>query len=132
MSDKKYKCIHWVLSCCSCCFVLQTFVANILIAVNPYFEIPKLYSPETIKQYQGRSLGTLPPHVYAIGKQGCKKSHGPFMCGWAYVYAKFNAEAVKLRHLSHVQKYILLACINVNIPCIYLYFFTFLFVIFSG
>ncbi|KTF86162.1 hypothetical protein cypCar_00046138, partial [Cyprinus carpio] len=47
-------------------FVLQTFVANILIAVNPYFEIPKLYTPETIKQYQGRSLGTLPPHVYAI------------------------------------------------------------------
>uniref|UniRef100_A0A672KM55 Unconventional myosin-VI n=1 Tax=Sinocyclocheilus grahami TaxID=75366 RepID=A0A672KM55_SINGR len=45
---------------------IYTFVANILIAVNPYFEIPKLYSPETIKQYRGRSLGTLPPHVYAI------------------------------------------------------------------
>ncbi|XP_059369302.1 unconventional myosin-VI-like isoform X2 [Carassius carassius] len=45
---------------------IYTFVANILIAVNPYFEIPKLYSPETIKQYQGRSLGTLPPHVNAI------------------------------------------------------------------
>uniref|UniRef100_A0A671SSW3 Unconventional myosin-VI n=1 Tax=Sinocyclocheilus anshuiensis TaxID=1608454 RepID=A0A671SSW3_9TELE len=45
---------------------IYTFVANILIAVNPYFEIPKLYSPETIKQYHGRSLGTLPPHVYAI------------------------------------------------------------------
>uniref|UniRef100_A0A8C1L1Q1 Unconventional myosin-VI n=1 Tax=Cyprinus carpio TaxID=7962 RepID=A0A8C1L1Q1_CYPCA len=44
----------------------KTFVANILIAVNPYFEISKLYSPESIKQYQGRSLGTLPPHVYAI------------------------------------------------------------------
>lgn len=46
----------------------QTFVANILIAVNPYYDIPKLYSPETIKQYRGRSLGTLPPHVYAIGE----------------------------------------------------------------
>ncbi|XP_039527470.1 myosin VIa [Pimephales promelas] len=45
---------------------IYTFVANILIAVNPYCEIPKLYSPESIKQYQGRSLGTLPPHVYAI------------------------------------------------------------------
>lgn len=50
-------------------FVLfQTFVANILIAVNPYFDIPKLYSPESIKSYQRRSLGTLPPHVYAIGE----------------------------------------------------------------
>ncbi|XP_062266934.1 myosin VIa isoform X2 [Platichthys flesus] len=45
---------------------IYTFVANILIAVNPYYDLPKLYSPETIKQYRGRSLGTLPPHVYAI------------------------------------------------------------------
>uniref|UniRef100_A0A8B9LD92 Unconventional myosin-VI n=1 Tax=Astyanax mexicanus TaxID=7994 RepID=A0A8B9LD92_ASTMX len=45
---------------------IYTYVANILIAVNPYYDIPKLYSSDTIKQYQGRSLGTLPPHVYAI------------------------------------------------------------------
>ncbi|XP_059211845.1 myosin VIa [Centropristis striata] len=45
---------------------IYTFVANILIAVNPYYDLPKLYSPDTIKQYRGRSLGTLPPHVYAI------------------------------------------------------------------
>ncbi len=50
------------------CVLFQTSVANILIAVNPYLDIPKLYSPETIKSYQGRSLGTLPPHVYAIGE----------------------------------------------------------------
>lgn len=40
---------------------------------------------------------------------------------WAYVYAKFNAEAVKLR-LSYVQKYILLACINVKYLCFYLFY----------
>nr|XP_025044924.1 unconventional myosin-VI isoform X3 [Pelodiscus sinensis] len=45
---------------------IYTYVANILIAVNPYFDIPKLYSLETIKKYQGKSLGTLPPHVYAV------------------------------------------------------------------
>uniref|UniRef100_A0A8C0ES99 Unconventional myosin-VI n=1 Tax=Bubo bubo TaxID=30461 RepID=A0A8C0ES99_BUBBB len=45
---------------------IYTYVANILIAVNPYFDIPKFYSSETIKKYQGRSLGTLPPHVFAI------------------------------------------------------------------
>uniref|UniRef100_A0A3Q4H320 Unconventional myosin-VI n=1 Tax=Neolamprologus brichardi TaxID=32507 RepID=A0A3Q4H320_NEOBR len=45
---------------------IYTYVANILIAVNPYFDIPKLYSPDTIKSYQGKSLGILPPHVYAI------------------------------------------------------------------
>ncbi|KAE8603152.1 hypothetical protein XENTR_v10014237 [Xenopus tropicalis] len=45
---------------------IYTYVANILIAVNPYFDVPKLYTSEQIKQYHGKSLGTLPPHVYAI------------------------------------------------------------------
>jgi myosin-6 len=48
-------------------YFLQTYVANILIAVNPYYEIKDLYSSETIKKYQGRSLGVVPPHVFAIG-----------------------------------------------------------------
>lgn len=47
---------------------LQTYVANILIAVNPYKEIRELYDATTIKKYQGRSLGELPPHVFAIGE----------------------------------------------------------------
>ena len=41
-------------------------MANILIAVNPYFDIGELYSSQTIKSYQGRSLGTRPPHVFAV------------------------------------------------------------------
>ncbi|KAL3188050.1 hypothetical protein MRX96_004280 [Rhipicephalus microplus] len=45
---------------------IYTYVANILIAVNPYFEMPHLYSSETIGKYQGKSLGVLPPHVFAI------------------------------------------------------------------
>ncbi|XP_068436174.1 myosin VIb [Clinocottus analis] len=45
---------------------IYTYVANILIAVNPYYDILKLYGPDTIKLYKGKSLGTLPPHVYAI------------------------------------------------------------------
>lgn len=46
---------------------IYTYVANILIAVNPYFEVPNLYSKATIKEYLGKSLGTMPPHVFAIG-----------------------------------------------------------------
>ena len=49
-------------------FCIQTYVANILIAVNPYMELPQLYSQSAIKSYQGRSLGTMAPHVFAIGK----------------------------------------------------------------
>lgn len=47
---------------------IYTYVAHILIAVNPYFEIKNLHSPEAILRYQGKSLGTMPPHVYAIGR----------------------------------------------------------------
>ncbi|XP_032673901.1 myosin heavy chain 95F isoform X2 [Odontomachus brunneus] len=46
---------------------IYTYVANILIAVNPYCEVKDLYSPQTIKAYQGKSLGETPPHVFAIG-----------------------------------------------------------------
>ena len=45
---------------------IYTYVANILIAVNPYTDIKELYAPKTIKSYQGKSLGTMPPHVFAI------------------------------------------------------------------
>ncbi|XP_046963537.1 myosin heavy chain 95F isoform X1 [Vanessa cardui] len=45
---------------------IYTYVANILLAVNPYEDIPDMYSSNTIKKYQGRSLGELPPHVFAI------------------------------------------------------------------
>ncbi|KAJ2952022.1 hypothetical protein O0L34_g4282 [Tuta absoluta] len=45
---------------------IYTYVANILLAVNPYEDIPDMYSKSTIKQYQGKSLGELPPHVFAV------------------------------------------------------------------
>ncbi|KAK2189542.1 hypothetical protein NP493_103g06048 [Ridgeia piscesae] len=45
---------------------IYTYVANILLAVNPYYDLSKLYTTEMIKSYQGKSLGTRPPHVFAI------------------------------------------------------------------
>jgi myosin-6 len=46
---------------------IYTCVANILIAVNPYKEFPAFYSYDACSRYKGRSLGTMPPHVFAIG-----------------------------------------------------------------
>ncbi|XP_069956344.1 unconventional myosin-VI isoform X2 [Cherax quadricarinatus] len=45
---------------------IYTYVANILIAVNPYTDVPNLYSLDTIRKYQGKSLGQMPPHVFAV------------------------------------------------------------------
>ncbi|XP_029649118.1 unconventional myosin-VI isoform X3 [Octopus sinensis] len=46
---------------------IYTYTANILIAINPYYVIKDLYSSKTIQAYRGKSLGTMPPHVFAIG-----------------------------------------------------------------
>ncbi|CAF3335776.1 unnamed protein product [Rotaria sp. Silwood2] len=47
--------------------LIYTYVANILIAINPYKQLSNLYSIDAIKRYNGKSLGIMPPHVYAIG-----------------------------------------------------------------
>ena len=51
-------------------------MANILIAVNPYKDIKNLYSSSTIKSYEGKSLGTMPPHVFAIADKVTVNSDG--------------------------------------------------------
>ncbi|KAM7361300.1 myosin heavy chain 95F jaguar isoform 1-T1 [Cochliomyia hominivorax] len=51
---------------------IYTYVANILIAVNPYRDLHDLYAPATIKKYNGRSLGELPPHVFAIADKAIR------------------------------------------------------------
>ncbi|XP_050441018.1 myosin heavy chain 95F isoform X1 [Adelges cooleyi] len=45
---------------------IYTYVANILISINPYIDIKNLYSKEVMEKYKGKSLGVLPPHVFAI------------------------------------------------------------------
>ncbi|CAF4020681.1 unnamed protein product, partial [Rotaria magnacalcarata] len=47
--------------------LIYTYVANILIAINPYKDLAGLYSSDSAKRYNGKSLGVMPPHVYAIG-----------------------------------------------------------------
>ncbi|CAJ0961308.1 unnamed protein product, partial [Mesorhabditis belari] len=45
---------------------IYTYVANILISINPYETQRGLYSNETIASYRGKSLGQMPPHIYAL------------------------------------------------------------------
>lgn len=52
---------------------IYTYVANILISINPYEEIDGLYSLDTIGKYRGKSLGQLPPHVYAIADKAYRE-----------------------------------------------------------
>ena len=47
---------------------IYTFTGNILTVVNPY-KYMSIYGAETIRTYQGQSLGDLPPHIYAIANE---------------------------------------------------------------
>ena len=71
--------------------LLQTYIANILLALNPYLDMPNLYSPDTIRNYNGKSLGILPPHVFAIGT---KQS--------IFVYLQYTCVMVIIAHTNSV------------------------------
>jgi len=44
---------------------IYTYTANILLALNPYHTL-NMYTDKHVKEYQGKSLGVLPPHVFAV------------------------------------------------------------------
>ncbi len=44
---------------------IYTYVGSILISINPYY-FYSIYNPKYASMYQGRELGSLPPHIFAI------------------------------------------------------------------
>ena len=47
---------------------IYTWISRILIAVNPFEQLPELYTPEVRKEYAERDPRNAPPHLYATGE----------------------------------------------------------------
>ncbi|XP_078318920.1 unconventional myosin-XV-like isoform X3 [Crassostrea virginica] len=46
--------------------LIYTFTGSILVSVNPY-KMFNIYGLDMVKKYEGRPLGSMPPHLFAIG-----------------------------------------------------------------
>ncbi|KAK9732887.1 hypothetical protein RND81_04G029800 [Saponaria officinalis] len=45
---------------------IYTYTGNILIAINPFQRLPRLYDAHMMEEYKGALLGELSPHVFAV------------------------------------------------------------------
>jgi myosin V len=51
---------------------IYTYCGIVLVAVNPYEELP-LYSVEMIHAYEGKDLGQVEPHIFAVAEEAYKR-----------------------------------------------------------
>lgn len=46
---------------------LETLTGSIIVSINPYRAIEGLYTAAAASAYNGKEIGALPPHVFALG-----------------------------------------------------------------
>lgn len=53
--------------------LIYTYIGHVLISVNPFKQIPDLYTERKLKDYRGKFRYELPPHVYSLADEMYRK-----------------------------------------------------------
>lgn len=54
----------------SFCFI--SFVGIVLVAINPYEQLP-IYGEDIINAYSGQNMGDMDPHIFAVAEEAYKQ-----------------------------------------------------------
>lgn len=52
--------------------VISSFAGIILVAVNPYKQLP-IYGDAVIHAYSGQNMGDMDPHIFAVAEEAYKQ-----------------------------------------------------------
>lgn len=54
------------------CFCFISFVGIVLVAINPYEQLP-IYGEDIINAYSGQNMGDMDPHIFAVAEEAYKQ-----------------------------------------------------------
>ncbi|XP_065213017.1 unconventional myosin-XV isoform X2 [Planococcus citri] len=86
--------------------LIYTYTGSILVAVNPY-KMYDMYGLDMVKKYEGQILGTLPPHLFAIGSaaySGLTKSNQVVVISGESGSGKTESTKLVMQYLAAVNK----------------------------
>ncbi|XKL66970.1 hypothetical protein PGB90_010390 [Kerria lacca] len=86
--------------------LIYTYTGSILVAVNPY-KMYDMYGLDMVKKYEGQILGTLPPHLFAIGSaaySGLSKCNQAVVISGESGSGKTESTKLVMQYLAAVNK----------------------------
>jgi len=88
---------------------VYTYTANVLLAVNPYKQLPHLYTVEKMSEYRSKNIGSMPPHPYAIADTAYRhllreRQNQALVISGESGAGKTETAKITMHYLTHVSR----------------------------